>query len=509
MPGVAVGERLTIEDVGRVARGDGAVLSPAAAARMAASQAVVARAVEADDVVYGVTTGFGALQNTHLAPEQARALQVGLLRTHAVAVGPPLSDEEVRAMLLLRAHVLALGYSGVRPLIAERLIRMLDLNLLPVVPEQGSLGASGDLAPLAHLALPLIGEGEVTYRGERLAAGEALRRAGLEPLSLEPKEGLALINGTQAMLAIGALAAERAAALARAADVAAAMTVEAILGTDRAFDERLQRLRPHPGQNASASNLRRLLAGSGILASHRESRHMVQDAYSLRCAPAVHGAFRDTLDHVRGVLEIELNSVTDNPIVLPEEGDVVSGGNFHGQPVSAALDALAAATVGLASISERRFYRLLDPATNNGLPAFLVPEPGVNSGMMIVQYTAASLVSESKTLAHPASVDSIPSSAGQEDHVSMGTTAARHARACVGNAQVVVALEALGAAQGLDLRKRLEPAPGTAAARDALRQEIPFLEADRPLKADVDAASRLLRAGRLTEAAEAAVGSLD
>jgi len=310
------------------------------------------------------------------------------------------------------------------------------------------------------------------------------------------------------MLSVGILALERSLALAKAADVAAAMTVEGILGTDRAFDERLQRLRPHPGSAASAANLRHLLQGSAIVASHRESEHLVQDAYSLRCVPHVHGAFREVMGFARTVLEREIGSVTDNPIVLPDDGEIVSGGNFHGQPVAVAMDALAAATVGVASMSERRLYRLLDPHTNNGLPPFLVADSGLNSGFMIVQYTAASLVSEAKSLAHPASVDSIPSSAGQEDHVSMGMTAARHARAVIADAEVVVALEALAAAQALDLRAPPEPAAGTAAARDAIRGVVDFLDADRVLKPDVDAVVELVQSGALVESVETAAGSL-
>ena len=378
---VLIGESLSVDDVVAVARGESVALAPVARKRMEASRAVVAARVEAGETVYGVTTGLGSLASVLLQPGEVRRLQHDLLRSHAVAVGPPLAPPEVRAMLVLRAHVLALGHSGVRPLLAERLMDFLDRGILPVVPEQGSLGASGDLAPLAHLALPLIGEGEVSVGGDRMAADVALAHAGLEPLALEPKEGLALINGTQGMLAIGALAAQRGLELAKAADVAAAMTVEGILATDRPFDERLQRLRPHPGQIASAANLRRLLSESQITASHRGSGHAVQDAYSLRCAPQVHGAFRDMLGHAFGVLEIEINSVSDNPIVLVD-GDIVSTGNFHGQPVAVALDALALATVGLASISERRLYRLLDSSTNNGLPAFLVDRAGMNSGFM-------------------------------------------------------------------------------------------------------------------------------
>jgi len=506
---VTVGEPLSIDDVVAVARGERAALSPAARSRMQAARDVVDRKVAAGESVYGVTTGLGSLANVRLSADEVRRLQHDLLRSHAVGVGRPLNEWEVRAMLLLRAHVLALGHSGVRPVVVERLLDFLNRELLPVVPEQGSLGASGDLAPLAHLALPLIGEGQASWQGDRMTGALALERAGLEALALQPKEGLSLINGTQGMLAVGLLALSRGRALAKAADVAAAMTVEAILGTDRPFDQRLQALRPHPGQAASASNLRTLLAGSEILASHRESGHLVQDAYSLRCAPQVHGAYRDVLAFALEVLEREMGSVTDNPIVFPDTGEVISGGNFHGQPVAEALDSFAAAVVTLASISERRLYRLLDPATNNGLPAFLVERPGLNSGLMIVQYTAASLVSESKGLAHPAGVDSIPSSAGQEDHVSMGMTSARHARECVTNAETVVALEALAAAQALDLRSPLRPSPATKAARDAVREVVPFLEGDRQLKPDVDAANELIESGALVEAAERSAGQLE
>ena len=507
---VAIGEALTLADVAAVAAGAEVTFPTGARERVAAARSVVEEAVGSGEVVYGVTTGFGALANVRIDPTKASDLQHGIVRSHATAVGRPLSRQEARAMLLLRAHVLALGHSGVRPELIDLMAAMLNADVIPVVPEQGSLGASGDLAPLANLALPLIGAGAVltgTESGTEPAA-EAFRRAGLAPLTLEPKEGLALVNGTQGMLAIGSLAAERLSTLARTADVVAAMTIEAALGTDAPFDYRLQRLRPHPGQAASASNLRLLLEGSPILASHRDSEHLVQDAYSLRCAPQVHGATRDVLAFARGVLEIELNAVSDNPIVVPEDGDIVSGGNFHGQPVAVAMDALATATVGMASISERRLYRLLDPALSNGLPAFLVPESGLNSGFMLVQYTAASLVSESKSLAHPASVDSIPSSAGQEDHVSMGMTAARHAREVVTNAETVVALEALGAAQALDLRAPLEPGPATHAVRQVLREAVPFYEADREFGPDIAAAVELVRSGGLASAAETVTGPL-
>jgi histidine ammonia-lyase len=506
---IEVGEELTLADVVAVSRGEPVGFPASARERVAASRAVVDRVVASGETVYGVTTGFGSLADVRIEPAQAAELQHRIVRSHATAVGPPLSREEARAMLLLRAHVLALGHSGVRPELVDRMIEMLNRDLIPAVPEQGSLGASGDLAPLAALALPLIGHGELLSPGGGTdPAAPALAEAGLPPLVLEAKEGLALVNGTQGMLAVGILAAERVANLARAADVAAAMSVEAALGTDAPFDERLQRLRPHAGQAASAANLRLLLDGSPILASHRESPHLVQDAYSLRCAPQVHGATRDALDYIRGVLQIEANAVSDNPIVLPDDDEVRSGGNFHGQPVAVALDALALATVGLASISERRLFRLLDPKLNNGLPAFLVEGSGLNSGFMLVQYTAASLVSECKSLAHPASVDSIPSSAGQEDHVSMGMTSARHARDVVANAEIVVATEAMAAAQALDLRAPLASAPATRAARDAIREAVPFLEVDRELRPDIDACTWLVREGALLAAVESVTGPL-
>jgi len=503
-----VGEYLSIDDVVAVARGERVEVPAGAVERMGAARAVVEQKVRSDETVYGVTTGIGSLATVRIAPEQAARLQFDLVRSHATAVGEPLPREEARAMLLLRAHVLALGYSGVRPLVVERMVEMLNRDLIPAVPQQGSLGASGDLAPLAHLALPLLGLGQLLGPDGAVDSGPVLREAGLEPLELEPKEGLALVNGTQGMLAIGSLALARAWALAKAADVTAAMSVEALLGTDRAFDERLQRLRPHPGQAASASNLRRLMAGSEIAASHRESGHLVQDAYSLRCAPQVHGATRDVATFVGEVLEREIGSVSDNPVVFADTGDVLSGGNFHGQPVALALDALAAAAVPTASISERRLYRLLDPALSNGLPPFLVEQSGLNSGFMLVQYTAASLVSESKTLAHPASVDSITSSAGQEDHVSMGMISARHARECVGNAETVVALEALAAAQALEFRRPLAPGAGTRAALAAVREAVAPLEEDREIRLDMAAAIELVGSGGLVRAVEEAVGEL-
>ncbi|MBI3648988.1 MAG: histidine ammonia-lyase [Actinobacteria bacterium] len=508
---VLVGEPLTLADVVAVAGGERVAFPETSADRVRAARAVIERAVAGGRTVYGVTTGFGALADTRIDPSEAAELQSRIVRSHATAVGKPLSRDEARAMLLLRAHVLALGYSGVRPVVVERMVEMLNLDLIPAVPEQGSLGASGDLAPLACLALPLIGEGDLLAEDGpgTVPAGDVLAGAGLDPLTLEAKEGLALVNGTQGMLAVGVLALNRVARLTETADAVAAMSIEGLLGTDASFDERLQRLRPHRGQGEAAANLRRLLAGSTIMASHRDSPHLVQDAYSLRCAPQVHGATREVVRFAWGILEDEANSVSDNPIVLPADDEVRSGGNFHGQPVSVALDALALSTVGLASISERRLYRMLDPKTSNGLPAFLVEGSGLNSGLMMIQYTAASLVSECKTLAHPASVDSIPSSAGQEDHVSMGMIAARHARDIVTNAELVVAIEAIAAAQALDLRAPLVPAPATRAVRDVIRTAVPFLSQDRALGANIEAVVAMVRDGRLLAASQPAGRAAD
>ena len=510
---VELGGDLSLDDVVAISEGAVATFVDGVAERVEASRLVVEEALTSGKPVYGVTTGFGSLADVRLSADQASDLQHALLRSHAVGVGPELSAAEVRVMLALRAQVLALGYSGVRFEVANRFLELLERGLLPVVPEKGSLGASGDLAPLAHLALGAIGEGRVRVSEDRavppVGGDEALRGAGLSPISLKAKEGLALINGTQGMTAVGALAASRARRLVKTADISAAVTVEAILATDRAFDPRVVGLRRHPGQLASARNLCRILAGSEILASHRESSHLVQDAYSIRCTPQVHGAARDVLAHTIAALEVEFASVSDNPIVLADDGEILTCGNFHGQPVGHACDSLAAALTGLSSISERRLYRLLDPKTSNGLPPFLVKNAGVNSGFMVCQYTAASLVSESKTLAHPATVDSITSSAGQEDHVSMGMIAARHARECVTNAEAVVALELMAAAQGCEMRALLRPAPGTGAALRTVRRHVAPLEGDRELKPDVDAMVELVRSGELIETVEAEIGELE
>lgn len=507
---VEIGISLSLEDVVAVARGADVALAPSALPRIRAARDRVQRAADSAETVYGVTTGFGSLANVAIASADAVGLQHSIVRSHATAVGPLLSREEARAMLVLRAHGLARGHSGVREELIERMLEFLARDLTPAVPQQGSLGASGDLAPLACLALPLIGGGAFLSPdgASTVPAADALRSAGLEPLGLVAKEGLSLVNGTEGMLAVGIPALMRLSTLVRTADVIAAMTIEGALGSDRPFDERLHALRPHPGQVASASNLRKLLAGSPIVASHHDSPHLLQDAYSLRCAPQVHGATRDALAYARRVLEIEVDAVADNPVVFAEGGDIVSGGNFHGQPVATALDALAIATVPMASISERRLYRLLDPATGNGLPPFLVRDAGLNSGFMLVQYTAASLVSECKILSHPASVDSIPSSAGQEDHVSMGMTSARTFRDVVGNAEMVLALEALAAAQALDLRAPVAAGAATGAARDLIRSRVAFLEADRELGPDIASTVEMVRSGALVTAAASAVGEL-
>jgi len=515
---VLTGANLTIADVEAVARhGAVAALDVHARARMQEARDVIDRLVAEGAVVYGVTTGFGALADRSIAPADAERLQEKLLVSHAVGVGDPLPRDVVRAMLLLRANTLALGHSGARPLIVDRLLDFLRLGIHPVVPEQGSVGASGDLAPLAHLALPLIGRGAVELNGHETPALVALREVGLEPLTLGPKEGLALLNGTQLMSALGALLLADADRLVRTASTVAAMSVEALLGTDVAFSAAYQLARPHPGQIATAAELRALLRDSGLQASHHASDHKVQDPYSLRCIPQVHGAVRDALEHLRRVLDIELNSATDNPLVFPGGGVadaaalatggglVISGGNFHGEPIALALDFAKLALAELGSISERRTALLLDPHLNGGLPAFLAPYSGLDSGLMLLQYTAAALASENKVLAHPASADSIPTSANQEDHVSMGPIAGRHARTVLEHVERILAIEAICAAQGLDLR--LATLPGAAAgagvreAHARVRAVARHVEADRELGSDLAAITSLVRGGALAELA--------
>jgi len=504
------GDALTIEDVVDVARGAAtAELAASVAAAMEPSRSVVAAAIAGDAPVYGVNTGFGALADTRVGARDLERLQGAIVRSHAAATGEPLDDAAVRAVLLLRARTLAAGYSGVRIDLPARLIEMLNLGLLPVVPGKGSVGASGDLAQLAHLAQTLIGEGRLRGPGDPLQgrpAAEVLAEHGITPLQLAPKEGLSLVNGTEPMQALLAFSIIDADVLVKAADLACALSIEALLGTDRPYDERVQALRPHPGQLDSAANLRALLAGSPLLASHRHSRHAVQDAYCLRCAPQVHGAVRDVLGFARGILETELGAVVDNPVVV-RDGEVMTTGNFHGEPLAFAADMLAMALAELGSISERRVDRMLDPAFSRGLPPFLAPDAGTNSGFMLAQYTAASLVSENKVLAHPASVDTIPTSGKQEDHVSMGWTAVRKLREVVANVRTCLAVEVCCAAQGVDLRAEIAvPSEPLRAVHAAIRERVPMMEVDREVSEQIITVDELLPA--LVDVAAAKCGGL-
>jgi histidine ammonia-lyase len=504
------GDALSVQDVIDVSRGEArAELGPDVPARMEPSREVVATATAGGAPVYGVNTGFGALADTRVGERDLRTLQGAIVMSHAAGAGEPLDDATVRAALLLRARTLAAGYSGVRAELPRRLLHLLDLGLLPVIPGKGSVGASGDLAQLAHLAQPLIGEGRLRGPGDGpdgRPAAAVLAEHGIEPLRLAPKEGLSLVNGTEPMQALLAFSVHAATLLVRAADVACALSVEALLGHARPYDERVQALRPHPGQLVSAANLRALLAGSALMASHRDSTHAVQDAYSLRCAPQVHGAVRDVLGFARGILETELGSVVDNPVIA-DDGEVMISGNFHGEPLAFAADMLAMALAELASISERRVDRMLDPAFSRGLPPFLAPDAGTNSGYMLAQYTAASLVSENKVLAHPASVDTIPTSGKQEDHVSMGWTAVRKLRDVAANVRTCLAVETLCAAQGIDLRAEIAPpsAP-VAAAHAVVRAHVDRMDVDREVAGQIAAVDALLP--EICEAAAAQCGGL-
>ncbi len=519
------GTDLTLEDLREVVYERRPVLlDPDARQRVEAARAVVQELVDSDQVAYAVTTGVGKLSDVRIGHDHIRELQVNLLRSHAVGVGEPLTEHEVRAMMLLRANSLAKGHSGVRPIVLDTLCEMLNRGVHPVVPSQGSVGASGDLAPLAHLALVLIGEGEAWHNdakprrprragdphGRRLPGAEALRRADIKPLTLEAKESISLINGTQAMVAVGALALLAAEIMVDSADVVGAMTADALRGTDVAFDARIQQVRPHPGQAQTAGNLRRMLEGSEIRESHRQCGR-VQDAYSLRCMPQVHGAVRDALAHCRQVFEIEINAAVDNPLVFvaPRQvgvkeqttrGDIISGGNFHGEPVAFALDFLAIALSALAGISERRIERLVNPSLNEGLPPFLAPDAGINSGFMMPQVTAAALVSENKVLAHPASVDSITTSGNKEDYVSMGMTAAIKLKKIVANARQVLAIEAIASAQALDFLAPLKPGKRAQQAIAAIRAVCPSVTHDRSLAPDFARVAEVIARGEIAAA---------
>jgi histidine ammonia-lyase len=494
------GQPLSLDQVSRVASGSITVgIAPGARQRIAASQAVVERIVTSNETAYGINTGFGKLSDVRIGSEDLQQLQRNLVRSHACGLGEPLDEPEVRAMLLLRANVLTKGLSGVRYQLIELLLGLLNSRVHPVIPSKGSVGASGDLAPLAHLALVLIGEGDVFFQGARMPTQAALAKAGLTPLVLEAKEGLALLNGTQAMAAVGGLAVLRAMRVNRLFDLAGAMALEALRGTPVAFDERIHQARPHPGQMQAAAHLRSLLRDSEIRESHRVNDPRVQDAYCLRCMPQVHGAARGALEHVRQVIEIETGSATDNPLIFcesgPGAGEVLSGGNFHGAPLGLVLDYAAIAVTDLMSISERRIDRLINPDVNEGLPAFLAETPGLSSGLMIAHVAAAALLNEAKVLAHPASVDSLPTSGGKEDHVSMGMTAALKLKQIVDNAEKVLAIELMTAAQGLEYRRPLKAATEIERARQFIRTLVPRLEEDRFIAGDIERLAKGIRDG--------------
>ena len=490
------GQTLTLTEIATMAFGEAPVkVSSSARPRVSASRRVVEDIVARDDIVYGVSTGFGKLSDVRIPHDALAELQLNLVRSHACGIGNPLSEPEVRAMMLLRANVLALGFSGIRLEIIDTLCELLNRRVSPVIPEKGSVGASGDLAPLAHLALSLIGEGEAFFQGERMESREALRRAGLKPAELQAKEGLALLNGTQAMHAVGGLALLRAKRLIRVVDVAGATSLEALKGTPAAFDPRLQDARPHPGQREAAKHLMSILEGSDIRRSHLKDDPRIQDAYSLRCMPQVHGAIRDALSHCENVLLIESGSATDNPLVFSESGDVISGGNFHGAPLALTFDYAAIALTDLMSISERRIERLVNPDMNEGLPAFLARRPGMESGFMIAHVAAAALLNEAKVLAHPSSVDSVPTSGGKEDHVAMGMTGALKLRTIVDLAENLTAIELLAGAEALEHRRPLKAGVGVERAFTTLRKTSPPLTQDRSLSGDIARVAEAIRRG--------------
>ncbi len=499
---------LTLLELAAVARdGRKVVLTEGSEARIRKTRRLVERWITEGRTIYGITTGFGALSDVTISAINTRRLQENIIMSHSAGVGAPLSPETVRAVMVLRIKDLARGHSGIRLETVQRLIELLNLNICPVIPEKGSVGASGDLAPLAHLALVLLGKGEAFCKGKRMPGAEALKMFGLTPIILESAEGLALVNGTQVMTAIGALSVNDALQLSKLTDIAAAMTLEVLMGSRTEFNPRIHMVRPHPGQAAVADNMERIIQDSEIITSHKDC-FRIQDAYTLRCSPQVHGATKDAIGYARNVIEIEMNASTNNPLIFADQEDFLLGGNFHGQPVGLALDFLGMSVAELANISERRIERLVNPNLS-GLPAFLVKDGGLNSGFMIAQYTAAALVSENKVLAHPASVDSIPTSANKEDHVSMGTIAARKSRTIIDNARDVIAIELLCAAQALDLFTNLKPGRGTKAAYDVIRKTIAHLETDRILAADIACMRRLMQGNDILAAVEEAVGKLN
>jgi histidine ammonia-lyase len=508
MKSVTIGmDGMTIDDLVAVARGNAPLeISSESERRILESRNLVDQWLQEGRMIYGVTTGFGALSDVAISPKDTRQLQENILKSHAAGVGKPLDPEIVRAVMALRIKDLARGHAGIRLETVQLLIRLLNYNICPVIPEKGSVGASGDLAPLAHMALVLLGLGEAFCDGERLSGRDALGRYGLKPITLESAEGLALVNGTQLMTAIGALTVHDAGQLSKAIDIAAALSLEVLMGSRTEFDPRIHRLRPHPGQSAAAANMARITANSEIISSHKDCNR-IQDAYTLRCSPQVHGASRDVIDYAKNVIETEMNASTNNPLILAESGEFLLGGNFHGQPVALAMDFLCMGVSELANIAERRIERLVNPKLS-GLPAFLVANGGLNSGFMIAQYTAAALVSENKVLCHPASVDSIPTSANKEDHVSMGTISARKAREILKNTEAVVAIELLCGAQALDLFTNLKPGAGTYAAYRRIRDTVPHLERDRFLSADIETVAALIRDRAIIDHVEKVVGKL-
>lgn len=500
-------EGMTVEDLVTIARHHAKVrLTEESEKRISDARKLVEKWVREGKTIYGVTTGFGALSDVIISKRDTRRLQQNILMSHAAGLGDFFDQETVRAIITLRIKDLARGHSGIRLKPVQHLIELLNKDIHPVVPEKGSVGASGDLAPLAHLSLVLIGKGEAIYEGKRISGLEALHQAGMKPLQLEAGEGLALVNGTQVMTAIGGLTVYDAIRVAKMIDIAAAMSLEVLMGTRTEFDHRIHQVRPHPGQIAAASNMDRITQNSKIITSHEDCRR-IQDAYTLRCSPQVHGATKDAISYVLSILETEINASTNNPLIFPDTQEFLLGGNFHGQPVALALDFLGMAVSEFGNISERRIERLVNPQLS-GLPAFLVNDGGLNSGFMIAQYTAAALVSENKILSHPACVDSIPTSANKEDHVSMGTISARKCREIVRNTEQVVGIELLCGAQAMDLFTNMKPGEGTQAAYQTIRKHVPHLDEDRVLSKDIDTVVERIRSGEILEAVEKVVGEL-